>query len=189
MISSDEVRRTSLDLGVPIVQVEKDYVMGWLLWGISHSRILDNELILKGGSCLRKLYFADTRFSDDLDFTTRHQIQHFIDALFQPEIIGAASAVTMPQPAFFNRVPSAIREAIIEAGKTRRLIRMRYKSIDRTIEPYSFRYKVRRDGRGAEYFYGFDRTRGNTIKSFFLHQVQAVSILPEQYYPRWVVEF
>ncbi len=95
----------------------------------------------------------------------------------------------MPRPEFLGRIPAAVREAIIEAGKTRQLIRMKYKSIDRTIEPYSFRYRVVKGGYGAEYFYGFDRTRGNTIKSFFLHQVQAVSILPDEYLPRWTVEF
>jgi hypothetical protein len=49
--------------------------------------------------------------------------------------------------------------------------------------------KVTKQGYGAEYFYGFDRTRGQTIKSFFLYRVQRVSILPQNYIPRWPVEF
>lgn len=43
--------------------------MGWLLWGICKNRHLSQNLVLKGGNCLRKVYFPDTRFSDDLDFT------------------------------------------------------------------------------------------------------------------------
>ena len=73
MIDTAEVHELSHELGVPLHHVQKDYVMGWLLWGISGQTYLDQSLILKGGSCLRKLYFADTRFSDDLDFTTREE--------------------------------------------------------------------------------------------------------------------
>jgi predicted DNA-binding transcriptional regulator YafY len=85
---------------------------------------------------------------------------------------------------------TGLREAIAQAGRARQLIRMRYDNRDRDIEPYSFRYKVRKeDGRGFEYFYGFDRTRGQTIKSFHVHKIQNVSILPSQFMPRDVVEF
>lgn len=69
MISANEVKKLSSQLGVPLTYVEKDYVMGWLLWGIYTNPILAQNLVLKGGNCLRKVYFPDTRFSDDLDFT------------------------------------------------------------------------------------------------------------------------
>ncbi len=69
MISVDEVKSISHDDGVPLVNVEKDYVMGWLLWGIYNYPEMGRNLVLKGGNCLRKVYFPDTRFSDDLDLT------------------------------------------------------------------------------------------------------------------------
>ena len=50
-------------------QIEKDYVLSWLLWGISQSEFLYKNLIFKGGTVLKKAYFADYRFSEDLDFT------------------------------------------------------------------------------------------------------------------------
>ena len=90
---------------------------------------------------------------------------------------------------------SGIREAIIEAGKARKLLRMRYKNLERDIEPYSFRFKWIKPkrgqvfGYGTEYFYGFDRSKDQTIKSFFLHRIQSVSILPNEYVPRWYIEF
>lgn len=43
--------------------------MGWLLWAIYNNSEVSGNLVLKGGNCLRKIYFPDTRFSDDLDFT------------------------------------------------------------------------------------------------------------------------
>ena len=384
MISEQEVKRLSIELGVPLPNIEKDYVMGWLLWGIYRNPNLARNLVLKGGNCLRKVYFPDTRFSDDLDFTAfrldterefrrslnamcaevadssgiafdidrtvvktkptpddesqaldgrvyfkgfagdssvtmrikfdvseyekiilplqRHPIIHnysdsneldvavqtysleevlaeklrswiqrtrprdlfdvvkvvqskaipisklnilstFLqktifkqipvagrdEMLFEPKfermerdwfktivcpstsIISAANAITLFKDfinALFDPVilqslgtpiatgilhlynfRSGIRETIIEAGKARKMIRMRYRGRDRDIEPYSFRYKWAKKGYAAEYFYGFDRTRGQTIKSFFLHQIQGVSILPKEFIPRWVVEF
>jgi predicted nucleotidyltransferase component of viral defense system len=72
MISTDEVQGLSIQLGVPLPYVEKDYVMGWLLWGIYQTPSLAQNFVLKGGNCLRKIYFPDTRFSDDLDFTALH---------------------------------------------------------------------------------------------------------------------
>ena len=114
----------------------------------------------------------------------------FITALFQPDVMSAIAVRAMPRAGFGRRIPSAVREAIIEAGRARKLIRMRYSNRDRTVEPYSFRFRVRKsDGLGFEYFYGYDKTRGHQIKSFFLHQIQGVSILPESFQPRFVVEF
>jgi predicted nucleotidyltransferase component of viral defense system len=384
MITEDEVKAIAMTQGIPLPVVEKDYVMSWLLWGIYKNPSLAGNLILKGGNCLRKIYFSDTRFSDDLDFTAysldqaqifQHQLvsvcheisretgiefvfekinvkekttpdpdskaldgrvyfkgfagdssitmkikfdvseyekivlpvqQHmlihsysdtklcqctimtysleevlaeklrswiqrtrsrdlfdvvkiiqsravpistrnilsaflqktifksipmaareellyeekfqrieqdwqktivcplpsnvlavdaiqifreFIDALYEPDILASLGLSVENRSISRYNVRSGIREAIIEAGKSRQLMRMRYKNKDRDIEPYSFRFKVTKEGHGAEYFYGFDRTRGNTIKGFFLFEIQAISIQPQNYIPRWRVEF
>ncbi|MBD3398331.1 hypothetical protein GF412_03920 [Candidatus Micrarchaeota archaeon] len=384
MISEDEVKAIATEHGVPISQIEKDYVIGWLLWGISKNRALSNQLVLKGGNCLRKLYYPETRFSDDLDFTAKtkfgtgqfknhlnglcgqvrersglefdleqtkvkvtpisHEGLHAIDGRVYFRGFAGDSSITMrikfdvseyekivlplqthplihgysdadlcstdvlaysleevlaeklrswiqrtrPRDLFdmatiiksgaipinhgqimnaflqktvYKNIPTAnqeellyeekfevienswdstiicprdsriiaknavdlfsdfvetlfskktiglfkgaspqtgfghydyrsgIRESIISAGKAQRLIRMRYRGIDRDIEPYSFRYRLTKGGYGGEYFYGFDRTRGDTIKSFLLPKVEKVSILPQIYSPRWLVEF
>ena len=384
MISASEVKEVAQRDGVPLISVEKDYVMGWLLWGIYNIPELGRNLVLKGGNCLRKVYFADTRFSDDLDFTAydlrsekefygnlnrlcehvgpesgivfdldrtrvtlrptpdkerlaldgrvyfagfagdssltmrvkfdvsefeqivlpvqQHEILHsysdhddcrvvvqtysleealaeklrswiqrtrardlfdvvkivqsgavpiskmnvlsaffqktvfkdmpiagkeellyepkfstiasswvksivcpknsiivaanavtffreFIDALFDPEVLEAIGVAAASRVRYLYEIGSGHREAIIEAGRASQLIRLRYNDRDRNIEPYSFRYKWTKKGYGAEYFYGFDRTRGQTIKAFFLHEIEGVSILPESFEPRWQVEF
>jgi Nucleotidyl transferase AbiEii toxin, Type IV TA system len=49
--------------------VEKDYVLGWLLWGFGSDPVLADEWIFKGGTCLKKCYIETHRFSEDLDFT------------------------------------------------------------------------------------------------------------------------
>lgn len=53
---------------IPVKTLEKDYVLSWLLIGIAKSRMCD-ILCFKGGTALKKIYFSDYRFSEDLDFT------------------------------------------------------------------------------------------------------------------------
>jgi predicted nucleotidyltransferase component of viral defense system len=51
--------------------VEKDYALTYLLVAIFQTDGLGDNLVLKGGTALKKLYFADYRFSEDLDYSTR----------------------------------------------------------------------------------------------------------------------
>lgn len=50
-------------------QIEKDYILSWILHGLSQESFLKNNLVFKGGTALKKFYFQDYRFSEDLDFT------------------------------------------------------------------------------------------------------------------------
>lgn len=49
--------------------VEKDFVLGWVLWGIGSDSTLASHWIFRGGTCLKKCYIETFRFSEDLDFT------------------------------------------------------------------------------------------------------------------------
>lgn len=69
MISKAEVKKISLEKGLEISQIEKDYVLGWILAGISEDEQLSKAWAFKGGTCLRKCFFEDYRYSEDLDFT------------------------------------------------------------------------------------------------------------------------
>jgi predicted nucleotidyltransferase component of viral defense system len=57
-------------LGVPWEVLERDYLLSWILTGISHVDTLRDTLVFKGGTALKKCYFGDYRFSEDLDFST-----------------------------------------------------------------------------------------------------------------------
>jgi hypothetical protein len=48
--------------------LERDYCLGWFLVGLARSS-LRGALIFIGGTALRRCYFGDYRFSEDLDFT------------------------------------------------------------------------------------------------------------------------
>lgn len=53
---------------IPVKSIEKDYVLSWILIGIAKTKVYD-ILSFKGGTALKKFYFPDYRFSEDLDFT------------------------------------------------------------------------------------------------------------------------
>jgi len=69
MISKAELKSISNSLKLSDVIVEKDYVLGWLLAAIGQFPSLKDAWVFKGGTCLRKCFFKDYRFSEDLDFT------------------------------------------------------------------------------------------------------------------------
>ncbi|WP_099209811.1 nucleotidyl transferase AbiEii/AbiGii toxin family protein [Thermococcus henrietii] len=64
----EEIKALSSELGVPVSTVEKDYAISWMLYGLWKSKFW-RVLAFKGGTCLKKAYFADYRFSEDLDYT------------------------------------------------------------------------------------------------------------------------
>ena len=55
--------------GLPSHVVDRDYLLSWVLAGISHVPLLADSLVFKGGTALKKCYFGEYRFSEDLDFT------------------------------------------------------------------------------------------------------------------------
>jgi len=53
---------------IPEAVLERDYCLAWFLVGLSESK-LRPALAFKGGTALKRCYFDDYRFSEDLDFT------------------------------------------------------------------------------------------------------------------------
>ena len=70
----DEISRTN---GIPRRDlVEKDLLLHRLLRHLSLHPEFNENYLFKGGTCLIKCYLGYYRFSEDLDFTWRHQ-EHF----------------------------------------------------------------------------------------------------------------
>ena len=55
--------------GLPWEVLERDYLLSWVLAGIQRVDVLNGTLVFKGGTALKKCFFGDYRFSEDLDFT------------------------------------------------------------------------------------------------------------------------
>ena len=69
MITRTDLNERINEWGIREDVIEKDYVIGWVLWGIGSDPILSTSWVFKGGTCLKKCYIETYRFSEDLDFT------------------------------------------------------------------------------------------------------------------------
>lgn len=69
MIKGAEIQKRAFEEGVRDQQIEKDYVLSWILRGIAWHARLSTMMVFKGGTVLKKVYFENYRFSEDLDFT------------------------------------------------------------------------------------------------------------------------
>lgn len=78
MISKNEIDEKAKVFEIHPSNVERDYVFGWMLFGIFSISNLKDIIFLKGGNALRKGYFANTRFSSDLDFGIPHDIDQAV---------------------------------------------------------------------------------------------------------------
>lgn len=55
--------------GLTFETVQQDYLLSWILCGLYEHSALKENLIFKGGTALKKCYFGNYRFSEDLDFS------------------------------------------------------------------------------------------------------------------------
>lgn len=68
MIPRAELQRLAHKLKMNELVLEKDYVLTWILLSIADSDLC-SMITFKGGTALKKIYFPDYRYSEDLDFT------------------------------------------------------------------------------------------------------------------------
>lgn len=89
MIKPGEIQQKARAIGVRDQQIEKDYILSWILFGIAKHEQLSKVIVFKGGTVLKKVYFEDYRFSEDLDFTllnsetTNEQIFEWFKEVFE----------------------------------------------------------------------------------------------------------
>lgn len=81
MISKNEIENKSTEFDIHTSNVQRDYTFGWILFSLYSNSTLKDILVLKGGNAFRKAYFPNTRFSEDLDFTTSQNVdqQNLLD--------------------------------------------------------------------------------------------------------------
>ena len=66
MIKPGEIQNRAREAKVRDQQIEKDYILSWILQGVAQHENLANSIVFKGGTVLKKVYFKDYRFSEDL---------------------------------------------------------------------------------------------------------------------------
>jgi hypothetical protein len=72
------------------------------------------------------------------------------------------------------------------------LLRIRYRGENRIVEPYSLKFKIRKDGVGREYFFAFDPRGGTSgvpgIRAYTAEHVQEVEPTETPFVPRFEIE-
>lgn len=68
MIDYFQSQRLAEIAGVPSETIEKDYFIELILFYLAKDIGFKEKLIFRGGTALKKIYFSDYRFSEDLDF-------------------------------------------------------------------------------------------------------------------------
>jgi predicted nucleotidyltransferase component of viral defense system len=89
MILQSEIRKIAEKEGVPTDTIDKSWVLGHFLAELFRLDWAQQYLVFKGGTCLKKCYFKDYRFSEDLDFTlidskiiiTKNLLQSVFDSI------------------------------------------------------------------------------------------------------------
>lgn len=89
MINRNEINNSSAKLGLSLDVIEKDYVLGWVIAGINQDAELRDNWVFKGGTCLKKCFFENYRFSEDLDFTLKNK--NHLNTIFLEEKFKAIS--------------------------------------------------------------------------------------------------
>lgn len=69
MIGRKEIATLAKQSGVPPDTIDKDFVLGHFLNAFFNEPWAKQNFIFKGGTCLRKCYFENYRFSEDVDMT------------------------------------------------------------------------------------------------------------------------
>ncbi|OIO25696.1 hypothetical protein COX85_03475 [Candidatus Micrarchaeota archaeon CG_4_10_14_0_2_um_filter_55_9] len=64
----DVLRRTARNTKMNLGNAEKDYVLSAALSKMVETKLAE-KLVFKGGTCIKKIYFPEFRFSSDLDFS------------------------------------------------------------------------------------------------------------------------
>lgn len=73
MILQKEIATIAEQTGVSKTVIDKDWVLGHFIAAIFSIPEIRQNLIFKGGTCLKKCWFPDYRFSEDLDFTSKSE--------------------------------------------------------------------------------------------------------------------
>ncbi len=89
MIIKKELIEIAQAKGVKTKTIDKDWILGHFLNAMFCFEEVRQNFVFKGGTCLRKCYIEDYRFSEDLDFTLLDEA-FVIDARFISTIIKRA---------------------------------------------------------------------------------------------------
>ncbi len=122
LMNDELIRKLAAKEKVPIGTIEKDYAITNILFLISQFSQI-SKMVFKGGTALKKVYFKDFRFSEDIDFTCLEDISEELISLLDSKkdsldfaitkikkesIVASSKKVTIKYNGF-NNYPNSLR--------------------------------------------------------------------------------
>ena len=98
MIDATEIRTLAAQAKIDPGIIEKDYVLSKVLMALSQIDLFNQYLLFKGGTALKKYYYPEWRFSEDLDFTSKANLKpKDVKSIFQETVdkVGKLFGLTM----------------------------------------------------------------------------------------------
>ena len=124
MITLAEINRAAGKCKVPAETIEKDYVICWILKCLSAS-FFREDFIFYGGTAIKRMYFEDHRYSEDIDLISRKTFgQDFLASETARSLKKAGEAV--------NLIMTIDPERILSKG-TRTQIFIEYSGYDEIV--------------------------------------------------------
>jgi predicted nucleotidyltransferase component of viral defense system len=97
MISADTIRTIAANNSIHPGVIEKDYVLSKTLMALAAIPEFPESLVFKGGTALKKCYYPNWRYSEDLDFTARHKLDPSqIQDMFRQTVEAVSSTFGLP---------------------------------------------------------------------------------------------
>jgi hypothetical protein len=162
MIPKAAILTTAQQESLQHTTVEKDYVLKWILYGISNHPVLS-----------RWVFEAVSREPDEVLIPR----EHFPSRVAATSERGASSVIEG------NTI-----DRIRFAARNRLLVEVTYDGVTRVVEPYSMWIKGTRN----RLLYMWEITRGNSkteqIKAYRIDKIQSARILQQSFTPRYAVE-
>jgi uncharacterized protein len=125
MIPLSELNLAAERFNVPIDTVEKDYIISWILLCLSRSK-LSKDFVFYGGTAIKRIYFDDHRFSEDIDLIS-NKIYHLNDILDEMTVLSYAKEAA--------NIPLSIAREDVLTGKNRIQFNIKYLGFDEIIGP------------------------------------------------------
>jgi predicted nucleotidyltransferase component of viral defense system len=112
MLSKAELQRLASREKVALGVLEKDYVLTEALNHLYLATGFKDLMVFKGGTALRKIYYPDWRYSEDLDFTlksdmAREELNNYLNSWYQSILESAGISLsndTLHKPDGYARV-------------------------------------------------------------------------------------
>jgi len=164
--------------GLPWEIIERDYALSWILAGVSTSEKLRNSLIFKGGTALKKCYFGDYRFSEDLDFTAtkdapsqdalEEQVHHICSSA--ADLSGEFSPIEFAAERYIEKMPHpGSQEAFSIRGK----FPWHRQFMVRVMIEVTFDEPVKREPVRKKIIHGYGETISHEVLVYSLEEIIA----------------